>query len=91
MNKKSIFITGGAGYVGSRLVPMLLDKGYVVTVYDILYFGDEFLPKNNPNLKVIKGDLRDYDKLKKVVRIMKFLFIWHVFLMTLVSFWMKKL
>ena len=69
MNKKSIFITGGAGYVGSRLVPMLLDKGYVVTVYDILYFGDEFLPKNNPNLKVIKGDLRDYDKLKKVVRI----------------------
>jgi nucleoside-diphosphate-sugar epimerase len=65
MNKKSIFITGGAGYVGSRLVPMLLDKGYVVTVYDILFFGDEFLPKDNPNLTVIKGDLRDYNKLKK--------------------------
>lgn len=65
MNKKSIFITGGAGYVGSRLVPMLLDKGYVVTVYDILFFGDEFLPKENPNLTVIKGDLRDCNKLKK--------------------------
>ena len=42
---KSIFITGGAGYVGSRLVPFLLNKGYKVTVYDIMYFGDSFLPK----------------------------------------------
>ena len=64
MNKTSIFITGGAGYVGSRLVPMLLAKGYAVTVYDILFFGDEFLPKDK-NLRVIKGDLRDYSKLRK--------------------------
>tara|TARA_Y100001936_G_C16048933_1_gene656483 strand:- start:703 stop:1707 length:1005 start_codon:yes stop_codon:yes gene_type:complete len=64
MNKTSIFITGGAGYVGSRLVPMLLEKGYAVTVYDILFFGDEFLPKDK-NLRVIKGDLRDYGKLRK--------------------------
>ena len=45
MIRKSIFITGGAGYCGSRLVPMLLKKGYKVTVYDILFFGDKFLPK----------------------------------------------
>ncbi len=65
MKKNSIFITGGAGYVGSRLVPMLIEKGYKVTVYDILYFGDRFLPKENENFKIINGDLRDHKKLKK--------------------------
>ncbi len=63
MNSKSIFITGGAGYCGSRLVPQLLEKGYKVTVYDVMYFGSEFLPKNK-NLKIIKGDIRDLEKLK---------------------------
>ena len=58
-----IFITGGAGYCGSRLVPQLLDEGHDVTVYDILYFGSDFLPKNNPKLKVIQGDIRDAKKL----------------------------
>ena len=62
---KKIFITGGAGYCGSRLVPMLLEKGNEVTVYDILYFGDSFLPKKNKNLKIIEGDLRDTFKLKR--------------------------
>lgn len=65
MKNKSIFITGGAGYVGSRLVPMLLEKGYKVTVFDILFFGKKFLPKENSNFKIIEGDLRDYEKLKK--------------------------
>ena len=49
MKYKSIFLTGGAGYVGSQLVPFLLNKGYHVTVYDIMYFGDDFLPKKNKN------------------------------------------
>lgn len=56
---ESVLITGGAGYVGSLLTPQLLDAGYKVTVYDIMYFGDDFLPKDNPNLTVIKGDIRD--------------------------------
>ncbi len=64
MSQKSIFITGGAGYVGSSLVPDLLKDGYRVTVYDTMYFGDEFLPKQNPNLKLIKGDIRDISKLE---------------------------
>jgi nucleoside-diphosphate-sugar epimerase len=60
---KSIVVTGGAGYVGSLLTPQLLDLGYRVTVYDIMYFGDEFLPKANPRLKVVRGDIRDTKKL----------------------------
>ena len=64
MNYKSVFITGGAGYVGSSLVPDLLKKNYKVAVYDTMYFGDHFLPKNDPNLIIIKGDIRDRDKLK---------------------------
>jgi nucleoside-diphosphate-sugar epimerase len=54
-----VFVTGGAGYCGSLLVPQLLDEGYQVTVYDTMYFGDDFLPKENSNLTVIKGDIRD--------------------------------
>ena len=36
---KKIFITGGAGYVGSSLVPKLLKEGYQVTVYDLMIYG----------------------------------------------------
>ena len=65
MKFKSIFITGGAGYVGSRLVPQLLEKGYRVTVYDILYYTKKYLPNENKNLKIIEGDIRDALKLEK--------------------------
>ena len=54
-----VLVTGGAGYCGSLLVPQLLASGYKVTVYDIMFFGDYFLPKDSPNLKIIKGDIRD--------------------------------
>lgn len=56
---ENILVSGGAGYVGSLLVPQLLTLEYRVTVYDILFFGDKFLPKDHPNLTVIKGDIRD--------------------------------
>jgi nucleoside-diphosphate-sugar epimerase len=62
--KTKVFITGGAGYVGSLLVPYLLEKNYKVTVYDIMHFTDAFLPKNNKDLKIIKGDIRDEKSLK---------------------------
>jgi nucleoside-diphosphate-sugar epimerase len=64
MKFKTVFITGGAGYCGSRLVPQLLNSGYKVTVYDIMYFGNEFLPKGNPNLTIIDGDIRDAKKIE---------------------------
>lgn len=56
---KSVLVIGGAGYVGSVLTPKLLNKGYNVTVFDIMYYGDEGLPKSHPNLKVVKGDMCD--------------------------------
>src|SRR6266581_8794153 len=65
---KSVLVTGGAGYVGSLLTPQLLDLGYTVTVYDIMYFGDHFLPKKNPNLKIVRGDIRDIGKLSEALK-----------------------
>ncbi len=56
---KHVLVTGGAGYVGSLLIPTLLDDGYEVTVFDIMYFGTDHLPKDNPNLTLVEGDLRD--------------------------------
>ena len=61
-------MTGGAGYVGSLLVPQLIDAGYKVTVYDIMYFGQDFLPKNCADLRVIDGDIRDTARLAKALQ-----------------------
>ncbi len=65
---KNILVTGGAGYCGSLLTPQLLDAGYNVTVFDILYFGDSFLPKDNPRLRTIQGDIRDMSKLGEAMK-----------------------
>ena len=62
-----VLITGGAGYCGSVLVPQMLDMGYRVTVYDIQYYGCDFLPLGNPNLTVIQGDIRDIEKLEPLM------------------------
>jgi len=61
--KKKIFITGGGGYVGSRLVPFLLKKKFTITVYDKFYYGNYLI--QNKNLKIINGDIRNIKKLKK--------------------------
>lgn len=63
----NVFVTGGAGFIGSSLVPLLLQNGYTVTVYDSFHFGSEtlFSCTFSSNLKLIKGDIRDEEKLKK--------------------------
>ena len=64
MNK--ILVTGGAGYVGAALTPYLLSKGYEVTVFDLMIYGEEVLHKHK-KLKIIKGDIRDQDLLRKTI------------------------
>ncbi len=65
----TVLVTGGAGYVGSALVPRLLKEGYKVKVLDLYIFGDNVLDsvKDNPNLEQIKGDLRDQALLKRIL------------------------
>jgi nucleoside-diphosphate-sugar epimerase len=57
---KRVLVTGGAGYVGSNLVPKLLAAGYEVSVLDLYLYGDVFADrKSDPRLTEVKGDLRN--------------------------------
>jgi nucleoside-diphosphate-sugar epimerase len=64
-----ILVTGGAGYVGSTLVPMLLEQGHRVRVYDSLKFGGHgLLPCcQNRFFELMKGDVTDADGVKKAL------------------------
>jgi len=53
-----ILVVGGAGYIGSRLIPDLLVHNYEITVLDLLWFGNQ-LPAN---VKVVKKDVFDIDE-----------------------------
>jgi len=73
--EKKVLITGGAGYVGSSLVPYLLKKGYVINVLDTFWFWDsvdEYRKRlgiqNNKNLICIKGDLRNKEDVEKSLK-----------------------
>lgn len=61
-----ILVAGGAGYIGSRLIPVLLEHGYKVDVVDLLWF-DNNLPENvsvvkKDLFKCVPDDLKDYDQ-----------------------------
>jgi nucleoside-diphosphate-sugar epimerase len=62
-----VLVTGGAGYVGCILIPKLLLAGHEVTVYDIMFFGSDGLPKH-PKLNVLAGDIRDTGAYMKAVK-----------------------
>lgn len=57
---KNILVTGGAGYLGSTMVPDLLAAGHKVTVLDNFMFDQVSLNHvcNNPNFNIVKGDIR---------------------------------
>ncbi len=56
-----ILVTGGGGYVGARLVPRLLERGYLVRVLDTFWFGRDALAEveGHASLDIIEGDIRD--------------------------------
>lgn len=54
-----ILVAGGAGYLGSVLVPRLLARGYRVRVLDRLYFGDEALAGFRDEVEMVVADVRD--------------------------------
>lgn len=66
----NILVTGGAGYIGSVLVPDLLGAGHKVTVIDNFMFRQSSLNMvcNNPNFSVIKGDIRLEDVMKPLIK-----------------------
>ena len=69
--KISVFITGGAGYVGTSLIPQLLERNFKVTVYDSLFYdnGDVLIPFiNNSDFKFIYGDVRDETRLSEAMK-----------------------
>jgi len=64
-----ILVTGGAGYLGSTMVPKLLDIGHRVTVVDNFMFGQSSLNHicNNKNFDVINGDVRIESHMRALV------------------------
>lgn len=70
MKQQTILVTGGAGYVGSDLVPRLLQAGYAVRVLDLYIYGEHVLDavRDHPNLTQIKGDLRDQNILANALK-----------------------
>ncbi|MBU4460075.1 MAG: NAD-dependent epimerase/dehydratase, partial [Verrucomicrobia bacterium] len=64
-----VLVTGGAGYIGSVLVPMLLAEGHRVTVLDSFLYGQTPLLDccHDPNLRIVRGEVRDEGLLKRLV------------------------
>lgn len=64
----SILVTGGAGYIGTFLIPFLLDRGFKVIVYDSLLCGGHSLLPFITNFIFIKGDIRDKNSLSRTIK-----------------------
>jgi nucleoside-diphosphate-sugar epimerase len=64
---KTVLVTGGAGYVGAVLTPLLLEAGYTVRVLDLFLYGEHVFDdvKKKGALEIIKGDLRDQALLRR--------------------------
>lgn len=60
-DSRLVLVTGGAGYVGARLAPQLVQEGYRVRVLDTCWYGtDVFMDlENDPRFELIVGDIRD--------------------------------
>ena len=57
-----VLVTGAGGYIGSVLVPLLIEKGYSVLALDRFFFGKDKLPPESPQLEVVEEDIRFFEK-----------------------------
>jgi nucleoside-diphosphate-sugar epimerase len=66
----TVFVPGGAGYVGAVLVPALLEAGYHVRVLDLYLYGREALAavRGHKHLEEVTGDVRDRAAIRAAVR-----------------------
>ena len=66
MKKQTVVVFGGGGYVGSVLVPRLLEDDYKVRVFDTFWYGEEVFAnfRENPDLELIKADIRVVNSVK---------------------------
>ncbi len=67
---QTVLVIGGAGYIGSALVPLLLQRNYRVRVLDILLFGDSSLRnvRQAEGLELIHGDFRNVETLYQAMQ-----------------------
>lgn len=67
---KNILVTGGCGYIGTTLVPKLVEKKYNVTVLDNFLFNQQVFSQlyKFPNFEIFKGDVRDEKIVKSFVK-----------------------
>jgi len=65
-----VLITGGAGYIGSVLTPLLLGEGHSVTILDNFLFNQPTLMDSciNPNFAIVRGDCRDKNLISKLMK-----------------------
>jgi len=79
----AILITGGAGFIGSNLAKVLVNKGYEVIIYDNFWRNAlDFIFSDSPNLyenlKIIKGDILDIRLLKEVLFKYRIEYVFHL-------------
>src|SRR5258708_19142362 len=67
---KRVLVLGGAGYLGSALMPKLLDKGYKVRLLDSFVYGDTSIAgiRSHPDFEVLKGDVREIHSVVDAMR-----------------------
>ena len=68
----NVLVTGGSGYLGSIIVPALLDRGFAVTVIDKFMYGQDSLAAvcYNPDFSLVRGDVRSSETMRTSFRSM---------------------
>ena len=68
--ERRVLVIGGGGYIGSALLPKLLEKGYHVRLLDLLIFGDDPIQHvlNHPRLEIRRGDFRHVEQVADALR-----------------------